>query len=261
MVPLTEEHPPGSEVQPPVGSGGVFITKGMTLSLRDLSITISDDGTTSGTLKLEVANDVTPHWLEIALAHAEAAVAANALVLARAGAEENEDLGKALEAEFTSSMQACVASGIALDAFYARVKDNIVLPTGLVERWRIGRVARHAQVAEVLRRSFRVHQSKVTQLKHFVREIYSYRDRAVHPTAAPTEPVRRPDLNLGLEWRFAAFRAYNARILAKLTISLISQVAEVPRARYPDLARYCDGLKPRSTRDSRLISSEVGQFN
>lgn len=144
-----------------------------------------------------------------------------------------------MEQEFLSSMQACVACAIALDAFYATVKDCIDLPSDLTDTWRKNRTSRYAQVAEVLRRAFEVHPSKDDQLRNLVKEVFRFRDKAVHPSAEPQQPIRLPDVELGVAWRFVAFHNKNARLITKLSISLVSQCVAVPRADFPALVRHC----------------------
>lgn len=234
----------GGAVKPnPPGSGGIFITRGSTLRLTDLRIEIKDDGLVDGNLNLSLAQDVTADWLEIALSHCREAQAHSALVQERVRIAEDQELGSALEAEFRSCMQACVAAAVAVDAFYGRVSEYMDIPRATVEAWKHNRTARHARIAEVLRRAFEVHPSKVAELKKLLKEIFHYRDRAVHPPPTPTQPARRPDLNLGLEWRFVAFRLYNARVITKLCISLVWQCSGVARKRYPELVKYCEGLR------------------
>jgi hypothetical protein len=110
-------------------------------------------------------------------------------------------------------MQAIVAAATAVDAFYAAVQQAVVLPSDLREKWRHGRTARYTQVAEVLRRGFSLKPREVEALRRLLRELYKFRDLAVHPSGKTDTPVVHLELNVGVEWRFATFRAANAEEL------------------------------------------------
>jgi hypothetical protein len=43
-----------------------------------------------------------------------------------------------------------------------------------------------------------------------VKEIYKFRDQAVHPSAAMEEAILHPEINVGVERRFVVFRYENA---------------------------------------------------
>ena len=51
-----------------------------------------------------------------------------------------------------------MASGIAIDAYYASIKDHIDLPEELVKAWRENGTARYKQIAEVFKRAFPLSQ-------------------------------------------------------------------------------------------------------
>jgi hypothetical protein len=62
---------------------------------------------------------------------------ASADLLRARDAGDAEGIGDALQAEFVSGMQTIMASAVAIDAYYACVKDLIQLPVGLTDSWRI----------------------------------------------------------------------------------------------------------------------------
>lgn len=220
--------------------GGVFITRGMKVSVPPggLVLSTSPEGELTSSLELHVLLDVFPYWLEIALHHLADVEARHDDVMRAWAQPDDEALVRTMEAEFTAAMQCMMAAAVAVDAFYAAVKRHIALPESLTVTWREKRTARHKQVAEVLRRAFMVKPDGARQLRRVLREAFRYRDLAVHPSAASAKPVWHPDLNFGAEWRFVAFRLHNARALTGATVSMIAQLVARPRKVYPHLVTY-----------------------
>jgi hypothetical protein len=142
------EQPP----QPPNNSGGVFISRGMSLQIPAGALTISMGEDQEPSIKLtalHVSLDMYPYWLEIALTHLKRAGAAHEEVLTSWKSQDEQRKGSGLEADFVESMQCIAASAIAVDAFYAVVKRHITLPEETIAAWQKKRTARHRQIAEV----------------------------------------------------------------------------------------------------------------
>jgi hypothetical protein len=90
--------------------------------------------------------DVCPTWLELAIRHlSDAQVAQGARIETWRDADENSKTG-ALKWEFEASIQAIVASGIAVDAFYAVVQSRVHLPQSLIDEWRQAHSALHSDL-------------------------------------------------------------------------------------------------------------------
>jgi hypothetical protein len=225
---------------------GVFITKGMTLTIPagGLTLAIDDDGKLKGSsLTLHVQYDVCPTWLDLASRHL---ADADQRRLARITAWQSDDAdarAATLEKEFESSMQAMMAGAVALDSFYLALRDKTNIPRETIQVWREKRTARYKQVAEVLRCAFALPNRGSVALRGRLKEIFKFRDLAVHPSAAPTAPVLHPELQTGVEWRFAAFRAENARIIVRTARSIIDELVTKGKPTTPEIARYADGLR------------------
>jgi hypothetical protein len=217
----------------------VFITRGSRVSVSHLSISIGPDGTMETDLRLHLSLDMCPYWLRWASAHVAEATARHASVVAAWQGPDGEPRHSAIEAEFETSTEAVVAAAIALDAFYARVKEFVNLPPELIARWQANGTARYKQVAEVLRRAFRMDARSTVDLRNAIREVFRFRDLAVHPPADARAPVRYAELNTNTEWRLEAFRAENARVLCGLAISVVAQLVEAPRLADPPFIEYC----------------------
>jgi hypothetical protein len=184
-----------------------------------------------------------PTWLELAARHLADAEQRR---LARIAAWQSDDAdarAATLEREFESSMQAMMAAAIALDSFYLALRDKTSIPKETIQTWREKRTARYKQVAEVLRRAFALRPRGSVVLRGNLNEIFKFRDLAVHPSGAATAPVLHPELQTGVEWRFAAFRAENARPLVQAARSIIDELVTKGRPTTPEIARYAEGLR------------------
>lgn len=235
----------GTAPAPP--TRGIFITKGMRVGIPagGLKISMSGTGDIDTHLVLHAALDVTPHWLGIAVSHLTAAERAHSKVAPAWQAQNNDEIRGALEAEFTSSMQAMMAAAIAIDAFYAAVKERLDLPASTLKAWREKGTTRHRQVYEVVRRGFKIGNAALPKIEEALREIYRFRDLAVHPDPKLSEPLMHPDLTgVGTEWRFIYFRYENAKPLVNVALSMVVQLLDAPKERNKALSRYAKEAAP-----------------
>lgn len=126
--------------------------------------------------------DVTPVWLEIAIRHLEEAENAK---LERIKAWESDDgdaKADTLEREFLPSMQAIMACAITIDAFYGVLKPKLKLPKASENSQQVRQTARHTQVSEIIRRAFRLKPADTEALKSDLKQVFKYRNLAVHPS-------------------------------------------------------------------------------
>lgn len=225
---------------------GIYITRGMTVSIPSFSIRIRDDGEIEGDpLILHVRFDVCPTWIQIAKRHLD-----NALVVLSnrqlVWTETDEGAkAQALEAEFEASMQAIMAAAIAWDAAYAVLREHVTLPPAMAEKWRKGRTARYTQVSEIVRRAFSLKPKGALALRTNLKEIYRYRDLAVHPSGRIEAPMLHPELDLGMEWRFVYFRAKNAEIAVLAAAAMLWDLAHNGKAKDPKVTEYQKTLAAR----------------
>ena len=227
---------------------GIFISRGMSIAIPagGLVISLDEHGKpVAPSLTLHVRFDVCPTWCQLALLHlAEAMSRRDARITAWAGTDENKK-AESLEREFEASMQAAMAAAIAMDAFYSVVQTHVQLPTTLVQQWRSKRTARYSQVAEVLRRGFGLKTKGAKLLRDNLKEIYRFRDLAVHPSGKIQAPLLHPELNVGVEWRFAYFRATNAEGLVNAATAIIWDLANNGTPREEQINKYMKGLRER----------------
>jgi len=226
---------------------GVFVTRGGRLSFPagSIRISIGDDGTSSMSIEeIHLTREMAPDWFEIALERLDAASREHNRVLEALESDDNDSLGAGLEGELRSSMQAIVASATGVDALYASAKEHVALPPSLVSRWRENGTARWRQVAEVFRRAFRTPTgSFAQQLRRALKEVYRFRDMAVHPSAETARVSLHPDLEQGTDWRFVAFSYDNAAQHLWVALMMSQRLLTWESAQEADTARgWREGL-------------------
>lgn len=210
-----------------------------------LTIGIGDDGNLTGNLTLHVRFDVCPTWVELSLRHLEEAKAKRADREA-AWVGTNEELkASTLEREFEASMQAIMSAAVAVDAFYSIMQTHVVLPPSLVDRWRTKRTSRYSWVTEVLRRAFHLKTKGTATLRQNLKEIYRLRDLAVHPSGKIEAPILHPELDVGVEWRFAYFRAQNAELVVNAATWILWDLAHGGKPKDSKIVEYMNNLKLR----------------
>jgi hypothetical protein len=222
---------------------GVFLKRGMTVAKPELRLSLGEDGEPKASLAFQIHYDVCPIWLELAAHHL---VDAEERKLSRIAAWQSDDedaKSATLEREFESSMQALMASAIAIESFYSALIRKINIDQETVQRWRDKRTARYKQVAEVIRRAFSVKPKGTAILRENLKMIFEFRDQAVHPSGDTAAPVMHPELQIGVEWRFAKFRADNARPLVREARVIIQELVTKGRPATPEIARYAEALR------------------
>lgn len=226
---------------------GVFIAKGMRVSIPPggLVIGLGGDGKPTASCTLHVHFDVCPTWIDLAFTHLKTAQECKQARIAAWSAADENAKAASLEREFESSMQAIMSAAIAVDAFYASIQDKISLPPSLLERWRNGKTSRYAQIAEVLRRAFKLKPAGAKILRQNLKEIMRFRDLAIHPPAKLGEALLHPELNVGVEWRFVYFRFDNANAIAREATRVIQVLVNKGKPSTPEVQRYCEDLRPR----------------
>jgi hypothetical protein len=226
---------------------GVFITRGMSLVIPSggLTIGIGADGKPTSNLSLHVRFDVCPTWTGLAIQHlADARERRVSRQIAWAGTNE-EQKATALEREFEASMQAIMAAAIAVDAFYALIKTHVDMPQRVSVTWRANRTARYSQVVEVLRRGFLLKPKGAARLKGILKDIYRFRDLAVHPSGKIEAPIFHPEIGVSVEWRFAYFHAENAANIVNASTWLLWDLAHNGKPKNPKIIEYMTVLKQR----------------
>lgn len=87
--------------------------------------------------------------------------------------------------------------------------------------WQAGRLARYKQVSETLRWAWNIESRKAKVIRDHLRQVCKLRNAAVHAPAEFRQPIERPDIGRGVEWRFVYFRAENARAAFQIASEII----------------------------------------
>lgn len=227
---------------------GVRLTAGADLRLPAgaLRIKVDADGTVSADPVVpQLRTDMWPHWLFEAVGAAQIArdSAAEVAHLAALSDRDEEALDLALGSELRGSMRAITASAFAVDAFYASVKARSPAHPNQ-NAWRANRTPRYAQVFETLRYHLKLTPPGANEIRDRVKELFRFRDWAVHPGSRFREPVYRSDIGSGVDWHFAVFRGDNGVAAVAKTASMMDALVtallrghEELRQNYPTAKR------------------------
>ena len=225
---------------------GIYITRGMTVSIPNITIRVRDDGgLEADPITLHVRFDVCPTWIQIAKRHLDSALIAKAnREIAWQGTDEGLKV-QTLEAEFEASMQAIMAAAISWDATYAVLQEQGIIHPSVKEQWRKNRTARYIQIAETVRQAFSLKPKGASGFRANIKEIYRCRDLAVHPSGKIDAPMLHPELNLGMEWRFVYFSAKNAELLVLSAAEMLWELAHNGKSKYQQITEYQKALVAR----------------
>ena len=210
---------PSSNELPPT-SGGIHISRGVTprIPIGGLVIQIGSDGKPTTSARLELQLDTCIHWLEIAIENLTRAKTAHAALVSSRAAGVT-DFGSLLDQGFKASVQASVAAATFFEALYAATLERMpVKPTSKGANRR-QRPARYAMVTESVRQAFGLKKQGTANLRSVLREVYRFRDEAVHPSAKFTDPVMHPELGVGVERRFLMFGYESALQLVRAALA------------------------------------------
>lgn len=208
---------------------GVFISEGMRLRIPvgGLTLDLNSPGGLSSNLMVEVLLDVWPYWLDVGMDHAAQAREARHR-LESLDPEDGERVGLVLGEECRASMVAMSAAAFALDGFHAAIRRHADM-SSLALEWSRAGTPRYARVFELMRRSFRMSNANAKEARAIVKELFRFRDWAVHPPADFNAPVLHEVLRRGVEWRFVAFNAPNSQKAITNAAKLIHFCLERPR--------------------------------
>lgn len=201
---------------------GVLIFKGMSVGILpgDCVISLDEAGQLASRLILSTAYNVIPLWLRIARDRLNEAKRASEDIASNW--DDDPDHQKAqLIAELAPSMEVVVSCGIALDSLYDMLRPYAKLSEEDISRWKANRTGRGAQIFEVVRRVLKPENKHVKELKKAINGIIKFRDMAVHPTLELRNAHSRPDLEVAVDWKFAAYRFSNALAAFNTTTQIL----------------------------------------
>jgi len=210
-----------------------------------LVISVDENRKPASSLTFHGHFDVCPIWLQFAIRHLSDAQVAQVSRVAEWKDADEDSKAAALEWEFETSLQAIMASALAVDAFCAVVQSKVQLPQSLIDEWRENRTPRDVQFSEVLRRAFSLAAKDASSLRQNLGEIFRFRDLAIDPSGKGDARILHPELRVGVEWRFAYFRAENALRIVRATLRLIWELVASGKPKDAEVQTYIDALRPK----------------
>ena len=206
---------------------GVLIFEGMKVGVLDgdCSISVDEEGQTTSNLILSTSYNVLPIWLRIAYENITLSHDASEAI-ANEWCEESEKQKELLLAELTPSIQVFVACGAALDAIYDQLRPFADIGKSDIDAWKVSKTARSAQIVEIIRRVFKLDNEMTKAFKKNIKSIMEFRDQILHPTHEIKRTCTRPDIPVGVDWRFAAYRYGNSVICYQRTMEMFIHLYE-----------------------------------
>lgn len=206
---------------------GVLIFEGMKVGVLsgDFTISIDESGSGNSNIILSTAYNVLPIWLRIARDNLIQTKKASDNTAEQWGENEKENK-ELLISELEPALQVFVSCGIALDALYDQLRPYAKITELDIEKWRNNGTGRAKQIAEVIRRVYNLKKEVFKQFKINISEIIKYRDLAVHPSQKLKNSCDRPDIPVGVDWKFSAYRFLNSEICFNSTMQMLIYLYE-----------------------------------
>ncbi|MCX5955921.1 MAG: hypothetical protein NTW51_05810 [Cyanobacteria bacterium] len=242
---------------------GIHICEGVSLRISEISFTF--DG--AGNLLEQSGGDPSTlpeiwfYWLQIAMEHLAESNKAHEEAVKAFDGDKTDDGSKWLIRELTSGMQCISAAAIAIDSLDSLTRGHIKIPKELRETWRKNRLSQAKQIFEVLRRAFLIEKKNLRTLRGGLIQLFKWRGWSVHPPADFSAPVLYDELNIGVDWRFVAFRAENAGRSLNFALTCIVGLLQKPKPKYATLVEHCDRIWPLLERLVRDWESRHGDLN
>jgi hypothetical protein len=191
----------------------------------DMQISVGEDGAIASKLIVSTAYNVLPIWLRVASDQLHQAKSAND-ALKQSWGDNDASNRELLISELEPSLQVFVACGIALDCLYDQLKPHAKLAPVTIDAWKQNRTGRAKQILEVIRRVYRLDNTNTKGFGMHIEEIIQFRDRAVHPSLDLQRTCTRPDVPVGVDWKFAAYRFTNSQICFEATMRMLIHLYE-----------------------------------
>jgi hypothetical protein len=214
----------------------VFLTRGASLRIEDLTFNLSDPNKSSMTLK--IGYDVYPLWLTVAAEQAQKAQSfATDLdkIFDGSGADPVTEL---LEKETSASMAAIVASAAAIDAFYGSTLSRTKEVGASISKTKRAR-GRHKIITATLQQRYKINADIMTDFNSTLQTLFQFRHTALHAHGTPEEALLHPRLNVGLSKKHVMFRAENAVNSVRFSLNVIGSLVGMPKKKYSALTEHC----------------------
>lgn len=187
----------------------------------DMSISVGQSGEVEPRIVVSTAYNVLPLWLRIANDSLLQARTASEAIAAQWTDADRDSRKQLLVKELTASLQVFVSCGIALDALYDQLRPHAKLDPTTIDQWKKNKTARATQISEVIRRVYKLNNEIHTNFRQAIEDIIKFRDRAVHPSLELKNTCGRPDIPVGVDWKFSAYRYSNSETCFRSTMGIL----------------------------------------
>lgn len=205
-------------------TSGILIFQGMHVGVLpgDLTLSVDEAGNPDVNLIVSTAYNVLPLWLRIAHDNLSQARQASEDIASKWGQDENLNK-ELLISELGPALQVFVACGIALDALYDLLRPHAKLSKEEIKKWREGscKTGRADHISEVIRRIYKLENDMLLKFKKDIKQIFKYRDMAIHPSLNLKNACARPDIPVGVDWKFSAYKFRNSEICFSSTMRML----------------------------------------
>jgi hypothetical protein len=186
---------------------GVLIFEGMKVGVLDGDFTIGMDetGNLQSKFILSTSYNILPIWFRIAYENVKLSHQANKTIKNNWN-EEPTNQRELLINELTPSIQVFVSCGIALDSLYDQLRPYANISRDDINMWKNKRTKRSSQICEIIKRVYRLNNQTFKAYRDNIKSIIDFRDKAVHPDNSIKQSCNRPDISVGVDWRFSAYR-------------------------------------------------------
>jgi len=186
----------------------------------DFTMEINEQGVLDKKIVLSTAYNVLPLWIRSASDQMHLARIASESIRTKWSANDDSNR-ELLIAELEPCMQVFVACGIALDALYDQLRPYTKLTGSELKSWRKNGTARAKQITEAARRVYKLDKKLTAQFKQNITAIMEYRGKAVHPSFKLQQTCTRPDVPVGVDWKFSAYKFSNAERCFRATMEML----------------------------------------
>lgn len=237
----------------PVGPPGVLVFKGSTFAITDFTISVSDSGELTSTMRPQIGWEIWPLWLRVAIDHERAATAARGELSLTDGEENTERRTACIEAETRAGMVTISAAAFTVEAIALSAATHAGLPRG------IGRNASAARrSAETIKQCFAIPNDQFGRWRTALIQVFRARNEAVHPDAGLRDPMPHPGLRAGVPRPAHVYRLENATAATEVALSTAIMAAANPRERLGGAFKDRVAAWAESADTLRLYRQQVG---
>lgn len=239
-----------AEVPEPVGAPGILVFRGSTFALKDFRISLESDGNLTSQMRPQLAWEMWPLWLRVAIEHEALAKVARGRLRDADNPEDDQLRADLIEHETRAGMVTLSATAFCMEAMARSAAAHARLPSGIgASKGAAKRIAEH------LKQCFEVPPGQFADWRRALIGIFDCRNEAVHPDGGLRDPLPHPGVRASVPRPAHVFRLENASVAVEIALWTALVVTPKPRARLgkrfrEQTANWCDAAEElKSLRD------------